>query len=108
MSWARYLRAVHVEWCPWKPKALAPPWFQYVSTPKVLAASPKLSITKALVDQPPAATDFVDRTQLTFADGSKQQLDFNQVGKLRDILELIDQENGRISQEEAKRGKPFS
>ena len=106
-SWARYLRKVHIEWCPWKPKANSPAWLGVVGTRRVAAASPKLEITKKLLTQPsdPSAP-MVDQTTLTYADGTEQQLDLNVIS-VSDLLEEIDMTNGRLSAEEATRGRPW-
>jgi hypothetical protein len=106
-SWARYLRKVHIEWCPWKPKANSPAWLGVVGTRRVAEASPKLVITKDLLAKSAdLEAPLVDRTTLTYADGTEQQLDLNIVS-VRDVLEEIEMANGRLSAEEATRGRPF-
>lgn len=112
-TWARYLRKVDVAWNPWKTKSIASSWLSHVTASKVKDASPKLVITTKLMPNAANAapeTPLVDMTELTFVDGTKKMLDFSDgsIAKYNDILEVIDQENGRIMQEEAKRGKPFS
>lgn len=110
-QFARYLRQVHVEWCPFKPKALAPIFFQELHSKPVMDAVPKLSITKSLFttrSPTDAAPSYVDRTHITFADGVKKTFDFSMVEKLSDVMEEIDMENVRIQGEERARGKPFS
>ena len=106
-KWARYLRKVEVTWCPWKPKAQGLPWYQFVTSNSVKEASPKIEITKTLVAPPQSeGADMKDSTILTFADGSKETIDLTSVD-VKGVVESILITNGRISTEEAKRGKPF-
>ena len=110
VSFARYLRNVHIEWCPFKTRAVAPIFFLEMHTRKIKEAVPKLNISKSLLPSPPAGGDdaaaFIDRTRLTFVDGSEKVIAFDG-HTIRDILEEIDEENVRILHEERKRGKPF-
>lgn len=113
VSFARYLRKVHVEWCPFKPKAVGPVFFSEIHTNTIKDAAPKLTVSKALLPKPREPADgsapaFLDRAHVTFADGSERTIDFSEVPTIRDILEELDSENVRIAQEERKRGKPFS
>jgi hypothetical protein len=107
------LRKVHVEWCPFKPKAVGPVFFSEIHTNTIKDAAPKLTVSKALLPKPREPADgsapaFLDRAHVTFADGSERTIDFSEVPTIRDILEELDSENVRIAQEERKRGKPFS
>ena len=52
VTFARYLRKVHIEWCPFKPKAVGPVFFGEIHTKQIFDAVPKLAITKALVAAP--------------------------------------------------------
>ena len=107
VAFARYLRKVHVEWCPFKPKALGPVFFAELHNRPLLNAMPKLAVTKALVAKPRADDGlFVDRARLTYACGTEKVMEFDGL-KLGDILEEIDVENARIKQEEAVRGRPY-
>ena len=103
-TWARYLRKVHVAFCPFSAVATPAAWLQTVSTRKVMAASPKLSISKTLL---PKASDSAPTTKLTFVDGSEEVIQLD-AAKIRDILEVVDMNNGRIAQAELERGRPFS
>lgn len=105
MSWAKYLRKVDIAFCPFTPSATPAVWLKEVSTRKVAAISPKLQVSKQLL---PRATDpATATTQITYADGSKQEFELTAM-QVRDILEEIEMTNVRISQAEAERGKPFS
>ena len=115
VAFARYLRKVHIEWSPFKPKAVGPIFFQEMHTKKIMEATPKLTISKALHQSAPvniaaAASDalpaYTDRTTLTFADGTEKMLDFDGI-KLGDILDEIEMENVRIQRLERERGRPF-
>lgn len=101
--WARYLRKVHVEWTPFKPKACAPIVLAQMQTSKIMAASPKLEVTKKLLQNP----TFIDRTTITFANGATHTIELDNKA-MGDVIEEIDIINGSIVQEEAKRGKPFT
>ena len=103
-TWARYLRKVHVSFCPFSSVATPAAWLETVSTRKVMAVSPKLSVSKTLL---PKASDGAPTTKLTFADGSEEVIQLEDV-ILRDILDVIDMNNGRIAQAEVERGRPFS
>ena len=105
MAWAKYLRKVHCEWVPFNAKATAPLWLDRVSCKKVKDAIPKLEYSKNL--QPGLGEAAIDKTDLTFADGTTITLDLS-TRLLGDVIEEIDMINGRIAAEEAKRGKPFS
>ena len=108
VTFARYLRKVHIEWCPFKPKAVGPIFFGEIHTKQIFDAVPKLAITKALVAAPTKeGAPFVDQAKFTFADGSEKTLDFTGI-HVRDVLEELDGENVRIQVEERKRGRPFS
>ena len=108
VTFARYLRKVHIEWCPFKPKAVGPVFFGEIHTKQIFDAVPKLAITKALVVAPTKeGAPFVDQAKFTFADGSEKTLDFTGI-HVRDVLEELDGENVRIQVEERKRGRPFS
>lgn len=104
-TWARYLRKVNVQFCPFSESATPAVFLKEISTRKVAAASPKLQISKSLLPtaaaSPPAVAD------LTYADGSEQRLELAAM-QIRDVLEEIELSNGRISQLEQERGKPFS
>ena len=107
---ARYLRKVHVEWCPFKPKALAPIFLQEIHTSKVQSTFPKLAVSKALLPAPRGTTaspSYLDRTRITFADGSEKLFDFTDL-KLNDLIEELEMENTRIQRDERDRGRPFS
>ena len=104
--WARYLRKVHVEWCPWKPGAIAPAWLAHVSTPKIAEAVPKLNVSHKMLPKPKEGDPFVDRTPITYADGSTDVFTFEKL-KLRDILDEVEMASGRIAAIEQKRGKTF-
>ena len=104
-TFARYLRTVHVEWCPFKPRAVGPVLFAELHTKQIMTAVPKLNISKALLPNP-ASEPFPDRAKLGFADGSERVLDLTGL-TLRDILEEINSENVRLLQLERDRGKPF-
>ena len=74
---------------------------------------PKLSVSQKLASAPrmaPPASDappeYVDRTKITFADGSEVTWNFDSL-KLGDVLEEIDMENVRIQNAERERGRPF-
>ena len=108
VAWAKYLRKVHCEWMPFNPKAQAPIWLDRVSCKKIAAANTKLSITKQLLPRAGGSGEMADRTHLTFADGTSVTLELNGTVEVKDIVEEIDIINGRLQQEEAKRGKPFS
>lgn len=103
-AFARYLRKVHVEWCPFKPKAIAPIFLQELQSSKISAAMPKLTLSKNLLSTREVG---IDRTRITFACGTEKVFDFDGL-KLSDVLEEIDMENTRIQGEERKRGRPFS
>ena len=108
VTFARYLRKVHIEWCPFKPKAVGPIFFGEIHTKQIFDAVPKLAITKALVAAPTKeGAPFVDQAKFTFADGSEKTLDFTGI-HVRDVLEELDGDNVRIQVEERKRGRPFS
>ena len=107
-DFARYLRKVHVEWCPFKPKALGPIFFQELHAPPILQAVPKMTISKALLRKPADDAAFVDRTHITFADGETKTYDFSVITKMVDIMDEIHTENVRIQALERERGRPFS
>ena len=108
MHWARYLRQVHIEWCPWKPKAIAPAFLGHIGTAQIAEAVPKLQISKKVLPRPAStAAEYVDRIILTYADDSKKALDLGDDLKLRDIMEEIDIDNGRLAAAEQERGRPF-
>ena len=106
VAFARYLRKVHVEWCPFKAKATAPIFFQEIHTQKIMDSVPKLTITKAIRPRVASSDMELDRTKLTFADGSERVIDLTGL-KLTDIIEEIGMENVRIQNEERTRGRPF-
>ena len=101
-GWARFLRKVHVSFCPFTHSATPAVWLKEISTRKVSAAAPKLQVTKTLLPRGAGAAT----TDLTFADGTQQRLELSAV-QIRDVLEEIELINVRISQEEQKRGRPF-
>ena len=103
--WARYLRTVHVQYCPFTHGATPAAWLAMITTKKVKQASPKLAITKELLPQRKAGA--APTASLAFADGSTTELDLSSM-QVRDILETIDMANGQIAQAEAARGRPFS
>ena len=106
-AFARYLRKVHVEWCPFKPRAVGPIFFSELHSTSLLSAIPKLSVSKSIARRPHSAdAPFVDRAQITFACGTERTLDFTGL-KLSDVMEEIDMENARIVNEERTRGRPF-
>ena len=107
VSFARYIRAVHVEWCPFKPRAVGPVFFGEMHTKKIMDSVKGLTVTKAILAKPATAEEHVDRAKLTFVDKSERTIDFAGM-TLRDVLEEIDSESVRISQEERKRGKAFT
>ena len=105
-AWAKYLRKVHCEWMPFNAKASSPVFLQRVSCKRIAESNAKLTVSKQILPQPQPGTPGVDRAHLTFADGTLVTMDLQ--GKLvEDIVEEIDMVNGRLAQEEAKRGKPF-
>ena len=64
--WARYLRTVHVQYCPFTHGATPAAWLAMITTKKVKQASPKLAITKELLPQRKAgaAPTFASRNPL--------------------------------------------
>ena len=115
VAFARYLRKVHIEWCPFKPKAVGPIFFQEIHTRKIMDATPKLTISKALHQSTPAHVAaansdalpaYTDRTTLTFADGTERMITFDGI-KLGDVIDEIEMENVRIQRLERERGRPF-
>ena len=107
VAWARYLRKVHCEWMPFNAKAQSPIFLQRVSCKRIIEANAKLDISKQIMPQPGKPGELVDRTHLTFADGTSMTLDLNGM-RVEDIVDEIDIVNGRLVQEESKRGKPFA
>jgi hypothetical protein len=112
-AFARYLRKVHVEWCPFKPKALGPVFLQEISSRAIVEAVPKMAISKQLARTPAriaaeteAPPAYVDRVHLTFADGSERQLELSGL-LLGDVIDEINMENVRILRAERERGRPF-
>ena len=102
--WARYLRKVHVAYCPFSGNATPAVFLKEISTKQVAAISPKLAVSKTLL-----ALNMGDSkpfTELTYADGSKGRLELGAI-QIRDVIEEIEMSNARISQLELKRGKPF-
>lgn len=78
MSWARHLRKVHVSWHPFSAPATPSAWFGQISTGKVLEASPKIVVSKELVETSAAGAEPPPpETVLTFVDGSEQRLDLS-------------------------------
>ena len=109
VAFARYLRKVHVQWCPFKPRAVAPVLYQEMHAKAILNSFPKLVVSKRVLSKPAAAVEehaYTDQAQLAFVDGSERSLDLAGL-TLRDIMEEIDSDNVRIAVAERARGKPF-
>ena len=101
--WARYLRKVHVAYCPFSANATPAVFLKEISTKQVAAISPKLAVSKTLL---PNVGDAKPFTELTYADGSKGRLELGAI-QIRDVIEEIEMSNVRVSHLELKRGKPF-
>ena len=107
-AFARYLRKVQIEYCPFKPKAVAPIFFQEIHTKQIKAAMPKLEVSKKIMPAPAGESlSFIDRARLTFVDGSEKVYEFEGMS-VRDVLEQISSDNVAIQQKERQRGKAFT
>ena len=105
---ARYLRAVHVEYCPFTAGSCGPGFLSLVRTPRVAEVAPKLEISHALLRKPAdGATPPPEKLTLKFVDGATRSLDLS-ANRTQDVLEEIDLENGRLDTEALQRGKPWA
>jgi hypothetical protein len=108
-TWARYLRKVHVTWCPYTANATPSAFLATVTTTGVRNKVPALQVSHELLQGPKGADSQEappSRTTVTYADGSEDVFDLSTM-QVRDIIEMIDNSNGRIAAEEIKRGRPF-
>ena len=105
---ARYLRAVHVEYCPFTAGSCGPGFLSLVRTPRVAEVAPKLEISHALLRKPAdGAPPPPEKLTLKFVDGATRSLDLS-ANRTQDVLEEIDLENGRLDTEALQRGKPWA
>ena len=105
---ARYIRKVHLEFDPFM-KTSATTLLSRLRNKKMVVAMPKLELSKRLLVHDATAHEMVERKStatFTFVDGSTYISDLGSM-KVDQILAVIEMENGRLSAEATKRGKPW-
>ena len=99
---------MHVEFCPLSTTATTGALLQTAATKMVREASPKLEFSRKLLPLPKeGAPPSPQLAVLTYVDGHVQTLDLSSI-QIRDVLEEIDLQNGRLDAEAMKRGRPWS
>jgi len=107
MHWARYLRKVHVEFCPFTTSPTSAAFLAQIATNKVREASPQLQLSRKMLPRPASGADQPQQlATLTYVDGFEQTIDMAPV-QIRDVLEEIDLVNGRLEGEAQQRGRPW-
>mmetsp|Transcript_73801 Transcript_73801/g.123291 ORF Transcript_73801/g.123291 Transcript_73801/m.123291 type:complete len:112 (+) Transcript_73801:33-368(+) len=104
--WARFLRRVEIEFCPFQAKGTTLGFLHDINTKKVKMSVPKLQVVTKRLGRP--AGDEIARQclKMTYVDGKEMTIDVSNL-KLRDIYAEIEVQTGRLETEAMRSGKPW-